>query len=129
LRVVAGIESAPPAARGSWGSIVWATDARGRRPAKDFYDGLSNAEKSKILSLFKRMADTGSNGNRVQFKKLKADLFEFKKRQIRLLGSFRGRQFVVAHGLKKKTDLLAPQDLRTAARILGEHDNQEGRDR
>lgn len=49
-------------------------------------------------------------------------IWEFKRHQIRFLGRFGpGRQFLVAHGLKKKQDKHRPADLDRTARILTEY--------
>jgi len=116
------------AAQGLWGSVLWATDARGRYPAKEFFDALPIEDKAKLLALFDRLAQLGPKGvqNREKFKSLGSDggnLWEFKSFQIRFLGDFRpGYRFVVAHGLVKKKDRLDRADIDRATRILKEHD-------
>jgi hypothetical protein len=101
-------------------------DARGRRPAREFFEALSTTDKAKVFALLQKMADFGVITNREHFKKLDDHLFEFKRFQTRLLGDYRpGRQFVIAHGVRKQKDKLQPEDLRTASRILGEHDQRE----
>lgn len=72
------------------------------------------------------MAQHGQINNREHFKKLESRqghaIREFKRHQIRFLGRFGpGRQFLVAHGLKKKQDKHRPADLDRTARILKEH--------
>jgi len=114
------------AAKGRWGALVWAVDVRGRRPAREFYDALDAADQAKMNALLQRMSDFGFIRNDEHFKKLEEHLFEFKRFQIRILGDFRpGRQFVLAYGVRKQKDKHRPEDLRTAARILGEHDQRE----
>ena len=85
--------------------------------------GLSGKEKAGILALFRRLADFGRIQNTQHFKKVRDDLWEFKKSQIRLLGGFRpGGRFVLALGLKKKDDKHKPKDLKKAEKILEEID-------
>ena len=114
-----------PAATGAWGRVVWAVDASGKRPALEFFGQLSDEEAAKVQVLFERLAEHGQIINREQFKKLENRkghaICEFKRHQIRLLGRFAGKEFLVAHGLKKKQDKLRSADLDRTARILTEH--------
>jgi hypothetical protein len=118
------------AARGSWGTVEWAMDARGQEPAYTFFLALHESYRAKMVALFTRLAATGQIPNREKFKALGAQglgLFEFKSFQVRFIGDFRpGKRFVVAHGLQKKKDELDPADVQTAARILGENDQRRG---
>src|SRR2546427_9764504 len=121
------------AARGSWGAVEWATDARGATFARDYYLNLSEKRQAKILALFQRLAETGKISDRTKFKQLGprargqgAELFEFKIGQDRFLGNFRpGGRFLIAHALCKKSDNLPRPDIDKAVRILEEHDQQE----
>jgi hypothetical protein len=124
------------AVRGTVYTIEWATDAQGKTPAREFFDGLSSEDQAKILALFGRLANHGHITNREHFKQLgsraKGDaraLWEFKKHQLRFIGDYRaGRRFVVAHGVRKKTDNLHPADIDKALRILQEHDEHTKRE-
>ena len=75
--------------------------------------------------LFERLAEHGRIINKEQFKKLENRkghaIWEFKRHQVRLLGRFAGKQFLVAHGLKKKQNKHRSADLDRTARILTEH--------
>ncbi len=116
------------AVRGTWGTVEWALNERGRMPAHEFFESIGDGDQAKALALFRRLADAGKITNPEKFKKLDAirgqHLFEFKSSsQIRLLGAFRpGCRFIVAHGVIKKQDRHSARDLETAARILSEHD-------
>lgn len=84
------------AAKGAWGTVEWAVDSKGSMPAREFFVGLSDAEKARMLGLFKRLAEFGNLSNREKFKRLgeKAgargrDLWEFKDHQLRFIGDFR----------------------------------------
>ena len=120
-------------AKGAWGSVLWAVDAAGRRPAKDFYEGLSSQNQAKVLALFQRLAEVGQVSNREKFKQLgpKAGeqgkgLWEFKSHQIRMIGDFKpGYRFFLAHGTIKKQDRLDKADIERAVRILREHDSRK----
>ncbi len=58
------------AARGVWGTVEWATDNRGKMPAREFYLGLSDKEKAKVNTLFKRLTESSKITNREKFKQL-----------------------------------------------------------
>lgn len=117
------------AVKGQRLTIEWAIDDRGRMPALEFYEELPLAERQRMLALFKRLADTGDIASREHFKSLGKsgdNLWEFKRFQIRFLGDYRpGGRFVVALGLRKKTDALKRSDIEKASRILAEHDEQD----
>ena len=76
-----------------------------------------------MQALFNRLAADGFIKNDEKFKKLyDRNLREFKSFQLRFLGDYaKGKQFVVALGLRKKTKAHRPRDLDRAERILGEH--------
>ena len=115
--------------------MVWAVDARGNTPARFFFSDLADGDRAKIQALFNRLATYGEIRTRERFKKLDTRhgvaLWEFKSFQIRFIGAFvpktRPREFVVAHGLRKKKDRHSGSDLERAARIIKEHVKRHGR--
>lgn len=100
--------------------IVWARDLKGRRPARDFYDTCTELERRQIARTLGRI-ESGEMLPRTHFKALRADLFEVKQFQIRILGAFQSGALVLAHGLRKKQNELPPESIETAQRILREH--------
>lgn len=99
------------AAQRRWGTVEWAIDSNGKMPAREYFLTLSLPNQAKMNALFGRFAEEGKIVNREKFRKLGskggdkyAHLFEFKSFQIRFLGDYRGRRFVVAHGVQKKKD-------------------------
>ena len=82
-----------------------------------------------MQALFQRFAETGRIRTKERFRKLgKVDgqsLWEFKSHQLRFLGAFGSREFIVAHAFKKKRDRHRPTDLERAARVLVEHSERE----
>ena len=121
------------AVQGQLRTVEWAIDANGDMPARSFFLDLPRADQAKVLKLFQRLADRGSIINREQFKKLGqkakgkgSDLLEFKSFQIRFLGDFRpNRRFIVAHGVRKKSDNLSSTEIKKAVEILQENDQRE----
>jgi hypothetical protein len=112
---------------GAWGAVRYATDANGDMPAKEFVDGLDPAERRKVVVLFERIAEKGQIHNREQFKKLRGDIYEFKRFQIRIACFQEGRNWLLVYGLRKKKDKWRESDLERAERIISEH--RQRRDR
>ena len=127
-----GVSDEPQnAARGRWGTILWAGIPPGSVPqAREFYLGLDDGDKAKCLKLFQWLADEGKIINREKFRALGQEygpvgrgLFEFKSCQIRFLGGFRpSSRFVIARGLIKKKDRHDKSDLEATQKILAEYD-------
>jgi len=123
-----GLPELEPAARGNWGSVVWAVEESGKAAALEFFEKLSIADVAKVRALLNRLAATGWIPNTEKFKKLgnvkDCAIYEFKSFQIRFLGAFApGSRFVVALGIKKKKDRHMKEHMERAARILRENVN------
>jgi hypothetical protein len=120
------------AAKGTWGTVEWALNARLRMPAREFYLALPQADQDKVAALFQRLAETGRIQNVDKFKSIvdaAGRLWEFKSFQVRFLGDFRpGKRFVLAYGVRKKQDKLDKVDIQVAVRILAENDAVEAAD-
>ena len=115
------------AARGRWGLVEWAVDARDRIIGREFLNSQTESDQAKVYALFQQLADIGQIRNREKFQRVTGtELFEFKSYQLRFFGDFRpGSRFVVASGVRKKKDKADPRDLVLALRILREHDDHE----
>lgn len=121
------------AAAGTWGRVEWGVDARGRLPARDAFCALDEGKRSKILPLFRLLAETGKIQNREKFRLLgeraKGEAkryWEFKSYQDRFLGNFKpGGRFVITAYTLKKTDKLSPEDIDRTVRVMHENDTWE----
>jgi hypothetical protein len=105
--------------------IEWAFDARGRQPAKQVFDLMPKAERDRVSALLRQFEQQGVVANQEKFKRLQKtdELWEFKRFQTRLLGSFRpGDRFVISHVLVKKSDLLPKTAVKIAETHLAAHD-------
>lgn len=111
-------------ARGAWGEVRYAVDAHGEMPARDFVEGLSNADQAKVLALFQRIADVGKIANREKFRKERGEIFAFKSHQIRIPCFRQGGAWYLAYGFIKKGDRWKPEELDRADRIREEHLNR-----
>ena len=111
------------AARGRKGTVVWAEDARGRMPGKDYFDSLPPKERNKMKELFQLLADDWWIASKEKFNREEGEFWAFKDFQNRLIGAYRpGFRFVVVHGLQKQTPKMPREAIERAARVLAEWD-------
>ena len=120
------------AARGRWGTIEWAFDRSWHFPARATYESLEGRDRARTDAVFKLHAEHGPIRNPLMFRSLGSSggkkyshLWEFKANQWRFIGDYRGRRFLVAHGVRKKKDRHRNSDLDRAVRILEENDKIE----
>ena len=114
---------------GSCFRIAWATTRSGRKPASEFFDGLSAQNQARLLVLFELLADKGRISNLEHFRKIAGtECFEFKRGQIRMPCFFYSRKTVmVTHGFIKKSGKTPPREIGRALRIRQEHIERKGR--
>jgi hypothetical protein len=113
-------------------SIAFARKEDGSEPARDFYDSLTGAERTKFDALFTAMADTGSIRNSEKFRPRVGEatcnhngvasrypVAEFKVHLgagTRILAVLDRDQFVLTHGFTKGANL--PVEVKKAERIF-----------
>lgn len=104
-------------------TITWATTAKGRRPAEEFFNRLSAQNQAKLLVLFELLGDVGRISNIQHFRKIAGtECFEFKRGQIRLPCFFyRKRTVVITHGFVKKSTKTPVEEIGRALRIRHQH--------
>ena len=115
--------------RGNQRTIEYAICANGSMPAKEFVEGLSEPDQTKLLVLFRRMAEKGNVPNRQQFKPVEDKIFEFKKQQMRVFCFRKDDRWLLTNGYKKKRDKLDRSEIDRAQRIMQEHMKREQRGR
>ena len=108
-------------AAGAWGQIRYAVRFDKGSPAKDFYESLSQNDQAKLNTLFVRMADHGRISNGQKFKRVEADIWEFKCFRIRMSCYQSGRCWFLLHGFEKKGDYWPGGELARAQNLLAEH--------
>lgn len=113
--------------------IRWAIDSRGRMPAADFFDGLPDSKQASFMALFQLFSDKGFIENREHFRKLRGEIWEFKRSQARMpCFSSECGVVVVTHGFVKKQQKTPDVEIERADRIRQEHlercDKCDGRD-
>lgn len=112
--------------RGKFHTVELAVTANDRCPAKKFLNGLSKADRDKILRVIRRLADEGKVTNPEQFKKIEGeDFFEFKNFQIRMPCYFHAAgRLIITHGFMKKEAWIRPEEIERMKRIRHEYDQR-----
>jgi len=112
---------------GMWGTVEYATNARGELPAKEFLDGLDAEDLAKLYGLFQWMADSGQIRNKSKFKHERGRIYTFKKntndcRMMRVPCFQIGNRWLLTHGfIKPGQDKWRPEYFTTAERIMNEY--------
>lgn len=83
---------------------MWGADQNGRLRAKEYFDGLPEADRAKFEPSFGRMAETGRIINAEKFRMESQNLFVFKIFKHRIACFFDERDVVLIHGFVKKED-------------------------
>ena len=95
---------------GSFYTIEWYYDEKGKSLAYEYYLSLSDLQKRKLLVLFKRMGDYGKIHDITKFRYEGDNIFVFKPQPDRFLSFFvKGKKIIIASGFKKKSQKL-PKD-------------------
>ena len=94
-----------PILSGSACSLWWAGDSSEQLRAKDYFDDLKDTERAKFQVLFERMARDGTIKNTELFRKeAGGNVSCFKRGQYRLACFREGRDLMLVHGFRKKSD-------------------------
>ena len=98
--------------------VVFYRTASGKRPVREFLDGLTAGQRAKALSVLTMLAEAGYELGPPWLKKIEDDLWELRiqvgKVRLRFLFCVERARCVVLHGVKKKRDRLPERDLQTA---------------
>ncbi len=93
----------------------------GRCYFKNFFEGLIESEKKKLVALLKRTADEGVPHNNEKFRKLENDLWEFKSYQSRVMCTFYEEKIILLMNcFIKKSQKTPRNELERARRLLKE---------
>jgi len=102
--------------RGRRFTIEWYFDASGKSPSLEYYLGLSNLERRRVLVLFKRMGDFGLIMDKTKFRNEGDKIFAFKPQPNRFLSFFfEGSKIVVTNACRKTSNKL-PRNEKNKAR-------------
>ena len=108
-------------------AIEFAKEKNGACPACEFFDGLSQLDKAKLMALFQIAGDQGRFYNPEKFGDLGGGLYEFKSFQIRMPFAYAKNErglIVVTHGFIKKKDKAPKEEIARAWRIYQEDQAQ-----
>lgn len=107
--------------KGAWGTVEYAVRSDGNMPAKDWLTESSDEGASKFAHLFRKIAGSGKISNEQHFRKLRDDIWEFKRDSNRILCFQMGRRWLLTHHYLKQRDKCPPKEIDRAIRIKNEH--------
>ena len=91
--------------------IEWYYDEQGNSQAYEYYEGLSDIQKRKLLVLFKRIGDFGKIHDRTKFNFEGDGICFFKPHPDRFLSFFvKDKKIIIANGFQKKTQKLSTNE-------------------
>src|SRR5690348_13160088 len=87
--------------RGPKGSVEYAVRKNGKREAKDWLEDQTPELQDAFDVLFRRLVNEGEIHNETQFRRLKDEVWEFKRQFHRLLCYRLGNRILLTHRIKK----------------------------
>ena len=108
-------------------AIAFAREKSGACPACEFFDGLSQLDKAKLMALFLIAGDHGKFHNPEKFGDLSDGLYEFKSFQIRMPFAYAKNErglILITHGFIKKKNKTPKDEITRAWRIYDEDQAQ-----
>jgi len=99
------------AMQGDCFTIEWYYDSKGKIPALEYFEGLSNDQKDALEYMFRVMAFTGQIRNKEKFRHEGDQIYAFKPKPDRFLCFFyKCGKIIVTNAFEKKTDKLPPRE-------------------
>ncbi len=85
-------------------TIEWYFNENGKSQALEYFYGLTDLQKRKLLMLFKRIGDFGKISDKTKFRNEHDGIYAFKPQPDRFLSFFTtGRKIIVTEGFLKKS--------------------------
>jgi phage-related protein len=109
--------------RGAVFTIAFAREKNGAFPASEFFDGLNQLDKAKLMALFLIAGDHGKFYNPEKFGDLGDGLYEFKSSQLRMPFAYAKNErglILLTYGFIKKKDKTPKEEITRAWRIYNE---------
>lgn len=92
-------------------TIEWFYNEQGVSQALEYFNGLNDAQKRKVLMLFKRIGDFGRISDITKFRNEGDKIFAFKPQPDRFLSFFyTGKKIIVANAFRKKSQKLPEEE-------------------
>src|SRR5260370_33000364 len=108
-------------------AIAFAREKSGACRACEFFDGLSELDKAKLMALFLIAGDHGKFHNPEKFGDLGDGLYEFKSFQIRMPFAYAKKErglILITHGFIKKKNKTPKDEITRVLRIYDEDQAQ-----
>ncbi|SPF49554.1 hypothetical protein SBA4_4090009 [Candidatus Sulfopaludibacter sp. SbA4] len=108
-------------------AIAFAREQCGAYPGCEFFDGLAQLDKAKLMALFRIAGDHGKFFNPEKFGDLRGGLFEFKSFHIRMPFAYAKNErglILITHGFIKKKAKTPKEEIARAWRIYEEDQAQ-----
>ncbi|WP_428356843.1 type II toxin-antitoxin system RelE/ParE family toxin [Methyloprofundus sp.] len=106
-------------------TIEWFYDENGKSASLDYFESLSNAQKRKVLMLFKRIGDFGKVSDITKFRNEGDKVFAFKPQPDRFLSFFYvGKKVVVTNAFRKKSQKLPEKEKHLALQRMNSYDSR-----
>ncbi len=107
---------------GSVFTLEWYFNPKGKSQAQEYYQGLEEGERRKVLFLFKRMGDVGKIMDETKFRNEGDKVFAFKPQPYRFLSFFVvGHKIIVTNAFHKKTDKLPAGEKGSALEAMSDY--------
>ena len=91
--------------------IEWFYNELGESQALEYFNGLNDVQKRKVLMLFKRMGDFGKISDTTKFRNEGDKIFAFKPQPDRFLSFFYvGKKIIVTNAFRKKSQKIPEEE-------------------
>ncbi len=113
--------------------MVWSVDfyedAEGSAPVEEFLDGLSEAQRNKLVALIEKLREHGVSLPFPYSSQVRGKLRELRTRlgktRLRILYfADLSRTFILLHGVVKNTEKLEESDIQIAEKRLADHNQR-----
>jgi len=106
-------------------TVEWFYDENGKSDSLDYFESLSNAQKRKVLMLFKRIGDFGKISDITKFRNEGDKVFAFKPQPDRFLSFFYvGKKVVITNAFRKKSQKLPEKEKYLALQRMNSYDSR-----
>ena len=106
-------------------TVEWFYDENGKSDSLDYFESLSNAQKRKVLMLFKRIGDFGKISDITKFRNEGDKVFAFKPQPDRFLSFFYvGKNVVITNAFRKKSQKLPEKEKHLALQRMNSYDSR-----
>ena len=106
-------------------TVEWFYDENGKSDSLGYFESLSNAQKRKVLMLFKRIGDFGKISDITKFRNEGDKVFAFKPQPDRFLSFFYvGKKVVITNAFRKKSQKLPEKEKHLALQRMSSYDSR-----